>query len=40
MIPKLRNISYEMCLTFVSVKEKRRTRGHGNTFAKKQYRLD
>ena len=73
MIPKLRNISYEMCLKecglttletrrlrgnqievfkilngyenidrniFFTVKEERRTRGHGVTLAKKQCRLD
>ena len=73
MIPKLRNISYEMRLKecglttletrrlrgdqievfkilngyenidrniFFTVKEERRTRGHGVTFAKKQCRLD
>ena len=73
MIPKLRNISYEMCLKqcglttletrrlrgdqievfkilngyeniyrnmFFSVKEERRTRGHGVTLANKQCRLD
>ena len=73
IIPKLRNISYEMHLkecglttletrrlrgdqiavfrilngyenidrnTFFSVKEERRTRGHGVTLAKKQCRLD
>ena len=68
MIPKLRNISYEMRLKecglttletrrlngyeilngyenidrniFFTVKEERRTRGHGVTLAKKQCRLD
>ena len=71
IIPKLRNISYEMCLkecgltmletrrlrgdqidvskilngyknidNFFSVKEERRTRGHGITLAKKHCRLD
>ena len=71
IIPKLRNISYEMCLkecgltmletrrlrgdqidvskilngyknidNFFSVKEERRTRGHGVTLAKQQCRQD
>ena len=58
MIPKLRNISYEMRgdqievlknlngyenihrNTLFSIKEERRTRGHGITLAKKQCRLD
>ena len=50
MIQKLRNISYEMRLKecglttletrrFFTVKEERRTRGHGVTLAKKQCRL-